>query len=95
MAIVVAVVKSGVSEAAKITNMVITGTGEGWNLFRERQCRVKYETEIFGRQAGHYGFGGREGVRGVDYFRRLLRDTDEKEFSFRGIESKIIRRHPR
>ena len=27
----------------------------------ERQCRVKYETEIFGRQAGHYGFGGREG----------------------------------
>ena len=26
---------------------------------------------------------GRE--RGVDYFRGLLRETDEKEFSFRGI----------
>ena len=53
----------------------------------------KYETEIFGRQAGHYGFGGREG--GIDYFRGLLRETDKKEFSFRGIESKIVRRHPR
>ena len=64
-------------------------------MFGERQCRVKYETEIFGRQAGHYGFGGREGERGVDYFRGLLRETDKKEFSFRGIESEIVRRHPR
>ena len=24
----------------------------------------------------------------------LLRETDKKEFSFRGIESKIVRRHP-
>ena len=60
-----------------------------------RQCRVKYETEIFGRQAEHYGFVGREGERGVDYFRSLLRDTDKKEFSFRGIEIKIVRRHTR
>ena len=37
----------------------------GMNLFGERQCRVKYETEIFGRQAGHYGFGGRKRERGV------------------------------
>ena len=36
---------------------------------------------------------GRE--RGVDYFRGLLRETDKKKFSFRGIESKIVRRHPR
>ena len=36
--------------------------------------------------------GGREGV---DYFRGLLKETDKKEFSFRGIESKISRRHPR
>ena len=36
---------------------------------------------------------GRE--RGVDYFRGLVKETDKKEFSFRGIESKIIRRHPR
>ena len=50
---------------------------------------------IFGGQAGHYGFGDREGERGVDYFRGLLRETDKKEFSFRGIESKIVRRHPR
>ena len=61
----------------------------------EGQCRVKYETEIFGRQDGHYGFGGREGERVVDYFRDLLRETDKKEFSFREIESKIVRRHPR
>ena len=33
--------------------------------------------------------------RGVDYFRGLLRETDKKEFSFRGIESKIVRIHPR
>ena len=64
-------------------------------MFEERQCRVKYETEIFGRQAWHYGFGGRKGERGVDYFRGLLRETDNKEFSFRGIETKLIRRHPR
>ena len=31
----------------------------------------------------------------VDYVRGLLREADKKEFSFRGIESKIIRRHPR
>ena len=36
---------------------------------------------------------GREGARGVDYFRGLLRENDEKEFSFRGIKSKIVRRH--
>ena len=33
---------------------------------------------------------GRE--RGVDYFRSLLRETDKKEFSFRWIESEIVRR---
>ena len=57
-------------------------------LFGERQCQVRYETEIFGRHAEHYGFGGREGDRGVDHFRGLLRETDKKEFSFRGIVSK-------
>ena len=30
-----------------------------------------------------------EGERGVDYFRGLLRESDKKEFSFKGIESKI------
>ena len=50
---------------------------------------------FFYRQAWHYGFGGREGERGVDYFRGFLRETDKKEFSFRGIQSKIVRRHPR
>ena len=38
---------------------------------------------------------GRERERGDDSFRGLLRKTDKKEFSFRGIESKIIRRHSR
>ena len=28
---------------------------------------------------------GREGERGGDYFRGLLRKTDKKEFSFRGM----------
>ena len=64
-------------------------------MLRKKQCRVKYETEIFGRHTGHYGFGGSEREKGVDYFRGLLRETDKKEFCFRGIESKIIRRHPR
>ena len=36
---------------------------------------------------------GRE--REFDYFRGFLRTTDKKKFSFRGIESKIVRRHPR
>ena len=41
----------------------------GMKLFRERQCRVQYETEIFGRQARHYGFGGKEREKNwVDYF---------------------------
>ena len=33
--------------------------------------------------------------KGIDYFRGLLREIDKNEFSFRGIESKIVRRHPR
>ena len=33
--------------------------------------------------------------RGFDHFRGLLRETDKKEFSCRGIESKIVRRHSR
>ena len=37
---------------------------------------------------------GRE-REGLTIFRGLLRETDKKEFSFRGIESKIVRRHPR
>ena len=34
-------------------------------------------------------FSGREGERSVDYFRSLLKETDKKEFSFIGIESKM------
>ena len=30
----------------------------------------------------------------VDCFRGLLRKTDEKEFRFRVIRSKIVRKHP-
>ena len=77
MAIVVAVVES------RVCRMRRRSRGE-------RQRRVNYETEMFGRHAGHYGFGGREGERGVDYFRGLLRETYKKEFSFRGIESKRV-----
>ena len=36
-------------------------------LEKDSVCRVKYETEIFGSQARYYGYGGREGERGVDY----------------------------
>ena len=44
---------------------------------------------------GHYRLDGRVGERGVDYFTGLLRETDKKEFSCRGIDSKVIRRHPK
>ena len=52
-----------VSDAAEIANKVMTGAGEGRNLFEERRYQVKYETEIFGRQARYYGYGGKEGER--------------------------------
>ena len=39
-----------VSDATKIANIVMTGTGEG-----ERQCRVKYETEILADRLGIMG----------------------------------------
>ena len=45
--------------------------------------------------ADRLGIMGLVGRRGVDYFRGLLRETDKKEFSFRGIDSKIVRRHSR
>ena len=45
--------------------------------------------------AEYYRFGGRKGESEVDYFTGLLRETDKKEFSFRGIESEIVRKHPR
>ena len=44
---------------------------------------------------GCYVYGGREGERGIDYFTGFLREIDKKKFSFRGIESEIVRRHPR
>ena len=44
---------------------------------------------------GIMGLDGRKEEKGVDYFRDLLRETDEKEFNFRGIGSKIITRYPR
>ena len=84
-----------VSDAATIANMAMTGAGEGGDLCGKIQCRVKYETEIVGSQVRYYGYGGREGERGVDYFTDLLRETDKKKFSLRGIESEIVRRHPR
>ena len=53
---------------------------------KRKQCRVKYETDIFGRQVGYYGFDGREGEReGLTILEVLLRETDKKEFSFRGL----------
>ena len=51
-----------VSDAAKITNVVVTGAGE-YEISLEKDCGVKYETKIFGRQAGSYEFGGRERER--------------------------------
>ena len=44
-----------VSDAAKIANMLMAGAGEGCNLFGERQCRVKYETEILADWLGIMG----------------------------------------
>ena len=69
-------------------------------LERDESCLEKYSVEsnmkprFLADGLGIMGLvEGRE--RGVDYFRGLLRETDKKEFSFKGIESKIIRRHPR
>ena len=63
-------------------------------MFRERQCRVKYETRVLADTLGIMGLV--EGMeREGDYFRGLLRETNKNEFSFRGVESKIIGRHPR
>ena len=58
-------------------------------------AKSNMKPRFFGRQAGNYELSGREGERRVYYFRGLLRETDEKEFSFRRIESEIVRRHPR
>ena len=44
-----------VSDAVKIANMVMTGAEEGWNLFGERQCRVKYETRFLADRLGIMG----------------------------------------
>ena len=44
-----------VSDAAKIANTIVADAGEGRNMFREWQCRVKYETEIFGRDESDSG----------------------------------------
>ena len=71
-----------VSDAVKITNMVMTGAGEGCNLFRDRQCRVKVETEIFGK-TGWALWVEWKGRRERDWL--FWRFTDEKEFCFRGI----------
>ena len=87
-----------VSDAAKIANI----RNDSQALERDEIILEKDSVEsnmeprfLYGRHTGHYGFGGREEERGVDYFGGLVRQTDKKEFSFRGIESKVVRRHPR
>ena len=67
MATVVAVVNSRVCRMRRRREYGNDRRWRGMNLFRERQCGVKYETEIFVRQALHYGLGGREGEKGVDF----------------------------
>ena len=54
-------------------------------MFGERQCRVKYETEIFGRQDGYYGIGVMEGERGVDCFTGLLRRPIRRNSVLEGL----------
>ena len=44
-----------VSDAAKIMNMVVTGAGEGLNLFGERQYGVNYETRYLADRLGIMG----------------------------------------
>ena len=60
VAIVVAVVESRVCRMRRRSRI---WRWRGIKYVWRKQCRVKYETEIFGRQAGHHGFGGREGER--------------------------------
>ena len=83
-----------VSDAAKITNMVRTGAQRDEICFEKDSVESNMKPKILADRLRIMGLvEGRE--RGVDYFRGLLRETDKKEFSFRGIKSKIIRRHPR
>ena len=52
--------------SAKITNLVMTGAGEDEICFEKDSVGSNMKPRFFGRQAEHYGFGGREEERGVD-----------------------------
>ena len=58
---------SEIKKVSDAANVIMIGVREGLNLFRERQCRVEHEAEIFGRQADNYRLSAMEGKREVDY----------------------------
>ena len=41
----------GMANTVKVTNMVVTVSGNGGDLFEKRQSEVKYKTEIFNRRS--------------------------------------------
>ena len=54
----------------------------------EKDSVESYETEIFVRQARYYGYGVREGERGVDYFTGLLRRPTRRNSVLEGLRVK-------
>jgi len=69
-----------------LTNVIVTTFGEGCNLVRESKMFVKDEAKVSSR------------VRGVErrvvYFGKLVFESDEQEFSLRGVKNKKISSHP-
>jgi len=73
-------------ETAKLTNVIVAGFGESCNLVRESKMFVKDEAEVSSRVGG---------VKWrVVYFDKLVFESDEQEFSLRGVESQKISSHP-
>ena len=77
-------VQSG-ANTTEVANVKETASGDGGNLFRERQVVIKDETKVAcGRRRKDGGTRtGRE--RGVRDFSKLFRETNDEEFSFRWI----------
>jgi len=69
-------------DTAKLTNVIVTGVGEWCNLVSESKMFVKHEAKVSSRVGG---------VKWrVGYFRKLVFESDDQEFSLRGVKSKKI-----
>ena len=67
------------ADTTELTNVQVAGLGKCNYLFERRKMFIKDEAQIASR------VGGAE--RAVLYLGKLLFKSDEKKFSFRGVES--------